>query len=271
VADALLASPVAVRAAAGLLAALLIAGAALRVRALTPGGAVTAVVVGTVSMTAGAGWGALLIAFFVASTALSRLRQREKEARTGGVVAKGGARDAVQVLANGGVFAAAAAGSLLVPSPLWAPAGLGALAAAAADTWATEIGTLAGGLPRTLLGWRAVPPGTSGAVSAAGTAALVAGAAFVALLAIALGFPAWVALAGLAGGVAGAVADSVLGATVQDRRWCDRCSEATERRTHACGAATRASGGVEWIDNDVVNVACTMTGGAVAWAWAWTR
>jgi uncharacterized membrane protein len=143
---------------------------------------------------------------------------------------------------------------------------LGALAAAAADTWATEIGTLAGGRPRTLLGWRAVPPGTSGAVSAAGTAALVAGAAFVALLAIALGFPAWVALAGLAGGGAGAVADSVLGATVQDRRWCDRCSEATERRTHACGAATRASGGVEWIDNDVSERVCTMTGGAVAWA-----
>jgi uncharacterized protein (TIGR00297 family) len=267
VADAL-GDAVATRAAIGLVIAAIIAGAALRARALTRSGAAAALVIGSVAMAAGAAWGALLIAFFVSSTALSRYRQREKDVRTGGVVAKGGERDAAQVLANGGVLAAAAVGSLLHPSPLWAAAGMGALAAAAADTWATEIGTLAHGRPRALLGWRPVPPGTSGAVSAAGTLAMIAGAGAIALLARLLGVPAAVATSVAVGGVAGAAADSLLGALVQERRWCDRCSSGTERAVHDCGAATRRVGGAAWMSNDAVNVACTMTGGAVAWAWA---
>ena len=52
----------------------------------------------------------------------------------------------MQVLANGGVFALAALLGAVLGSP-WPAAGsraaLGALAASAADTWATEIGTLA--------------------------------------------------------------------------------------------------------------------------------
>jgi len=271
--DLPLGGPLAPRAAMGLLIAAVIAGLARRARALTPGGAATAVVVGTLAMAAGAAWGALLIAFFVVSTALSRYRQQEKDARTRAVVAKGGERDAMQVLANGGVFAAAALGALLQPSPLWAALGVGALAAAAADTWATEIGTLARGEPRALLTWRRVPAGTSGAVSAAGTLALVAGAASVALLARALGMSADTALAAAAGGVAGAMVDTLLGALVQARRWCDRCAMATERAVHDCGHATRAVGGVDWLNNDMVNVACTVTGGTVAWscAWSWAR
>jgi hypothetical protein len=71
--------------------------------------------------------------------------RREKERRTGGVVAKGGERDARQVLANGGLFTLAALGSLLAPSPLWEAAGAGAIAAATADTWATRSAPSPGG------------------------------------------------------------------------------------------------------------------------------
>jgi uncharacterized protein (TIGR00297 family) len=245
--------------------ALAIALAARRARSLTDGGAAAATVVGTLAVAAGWAWGALLIAFFVSSTLLSRWRAADKERRTGAVVEKGGERDATQVLANGGVFAAAAAAMLLWPHPAWAAAGAGALAAAAADTWATEVGTLARGRPRALLTWRPVAPGTSGAVSAQGTAAMLAGAAFVALAARLLGLPGDVAVAALAGGVAGAVADSLLGATVQARRWCDRCDSATERRVHDCGAATRHAGGIAAVGNDAVNVACGVVGAAVGW------
>src|SRR3954464_8873352 len=93
------------RAAVGLLAAIAIALAARRAGSLANSGAFAAVLVGTAAVAAGWSWGALLVLYFVSSSALSHAGGAEKERRTSGVVAKGGARDAVQVIANGGVFA----------------------------------------------------------------------------------------------------------------------------------------------------------------------
>ena len=219
-------------------------------------------------MAAGWRWAALLVAFFVATTALSRVGGARKAARTADVVAKGGERDAVQVLANGGLFAAAALGAVVVPHPAWTAFGVGTLAAATADSWATEIGTLAARPPRSVLGWRPVPTGTSGAVSAAGSLASVGGALFVAALALLLGFPTAVAAGAALGGVAGAAADTLLGATAQARRRCPRCATGTERIVHGCGERTQAAGGLPWMDNDVVNLLAAAVGGLVTAALA---
>ena len=67
------------------------------------------------------------------------------------------------------------------------------------------------------------------------------------------------------GGFIGSALDSLLGATLQDQRWCDTCEKATEQRVHRCGSATRSVRGVSWIDNDVVNLSCAVTGGLLAW------
>jgi uncharacterized protein (TIGR00297 family) len=142
-------------------------------------------------------------------------------------------------------------------------AALGAIAASSADTWATEVGTLLGGAPRSLLTLRPVAPGTSGAVSAAGTLAMIAGASFIATAAQALSLPGAVAIVTV-GGMAGAMADSLLGATLQERRWCDVCALATERRVHDCGTMTSLAGGTAWLDNDAVNLLATLVGAAVA-------
>lgn len=253
-----------VRTAAGFLAAAFTAFLARRAGALSTSGAIAAATVGTVSVVAGWRWGTLLVLYFVASSALSRVGSAEKDRRTGGVVAKGGARDAAQVLANGGVFALGA----LVASALGAPPALvigavGALAAAAADTWATEMGVLLGGTPRSVLTLRAVPPGTSGGVSAAGTIAMICGALFVALTARALALSDALSIVTCAG-CAGALADTLMGASLQERRWCDACGLTTERRTHDCGAATRFAGGVPGVDNDAVNLLATLTGATAA-------
>lgn len=249
---------------AGLLVAAGIALATRGAGSLSTSGAVAATLVGGASMAAGWRFGLLLIAYFGVATALSRLGVREKERRTGGMVEKGGARDAAQVLANGGVFAALALAALIhPPGATFSAAALGALAASAADTWGTEIGTLWGGDPRSILSWRLVPAGTSGAVSGAGSVATVAGAAFIALAARMLGFDvAAIAIAG--GGTFGALADSVLGATVQERRWCAFCEERTERRVHDCGRAAIHAGGMRRIDNDAVNLLATVAGAAAA-------
>ena len=256
------------RALAGLLVAGTVALAARRAHALSLGGAAAALAVGAVAVAAGWAWGALLVAYFVVSIALSRLRGAEKAARTGDVVEKGGARDAFQVLANGGLFAVAAvAGASHAPESMAArlltAAALGALAASAADTWATEIGSLATRPPRSILTWKPVAPGTSGGVNLLGMAAMVAGAVFVALggraLSIEVPIPAVVL-----GGFLGAIADSVVGATLQDRRWCDTCQKSTERLVHGCGTATRHAGGITLVDNDLVNLIATFAGAAIA-------
>lgn len=249
-----------------LLVAAAVAALAFAARALSMSGALAAAAVGTLCMLAGWRWALLLVLYFLVSAAFSKFGADAKERRTGSIVAKAGRRDALQVLVNGGVFALAAFLSSRVEANaaiLLAAAAGGALAASAADTLATELGTLVGGEPRSVITWRAVASGTSGGVTPAGTIALVGGALLIALLARALGVSTHVTAVAL-GGIAGAVADSLLGALVQERRRCPACDSATERRVHHCGTATELAGGVGGLDNDVVNLAATVVGAAVA-------
>ena len=255
-----------VRVTAGLVAAAAIALAARRAGSLSTSGAAAATAVGTAAVAAGWAWGALLVLYFVASSLLSHAGGTEKARRIESIVAKGGARDAIQVVANGGVFALCALCAMAAggdAARALAAGATGALAAAAADTWATEVGTLFGGTPRALLTLRRVPAGTSGAVSAAGTVAMIAGALFLALAARVLGLTDALAAVTL-GGTAGAMADSLIGATLQERRWCDACARGTERRVHDCGAPTRLAGGLAVVDNDAVNLLATLVGATAA-------
>jgi uncharacterized protein (TIGR00297 family) len=250
------------RAAMGFLAAGIIAIGARKLRALSFSGAITAVAMGTVTVAAGWSWGILLIAFFVSVTLLSKCGERRKADLLGGIVEKGDERDVWQVLANGGVFAVAALGHLTWNSPISAAIGAGALAASAADTWATEIGTLARAKPVSILSLGQVPVGTSGGITLAGSVAAIAGAFFIAALVTFASWPVTFAAVAL-GGIGGAAADSILGATAQCRRWCDACRKSTERRVHDCGAGTRITGGSAWLDNDGVNALCSVVGALI--------
>lgn len=231
--------------------------AAFRTRALTGSGALAAWAVGAVVFGAG-GWGSAtaLLTFFVTSTALSRWRKKAKEALG---YEKGGRRDAAQVLANGGVAAVCLLLPLALPCVGVARAHLlclAALAAANADTWATEIGSALGGRPFDLRTGRAAAPGASGAVSGVGTLAALAGAA---LIGAGAGDAAGWAVVTLAG-LGGALLDSLIGATLQ-AQWPDpdRPGRWTERpQAGPPGRGLRAVG------NDAVNALCTL--GAVALA-----
>jgi uncharacterized protein (TIGR00297 family) len=125
----------------------------------------------------------VLLAFFVIGTAATRLGYRRK-AREGLAQEKGGRRGLAHAFANVGVAAICAvafAASGGMHRLLWWAA-VGALATAAADTVASEVGQLAGRrtfLPLTL---RAVPRGTEGAISVEGTLAGVVAAFAVAFV-----------------------------------------------------------------------------------------
>jgi uncharacterized protein (TIGR00297 family) len=251
------------RAIAGGLLAVAITFGARRARLLTMSGAVAAVIVGTLAIAAGWSWGALLCSFFVTASALSRLGARRKAELVGSVVEKSGERDAKQVMSNGGVFALSALAYLLLPSPIWYATAIGALAASTSDTWATEVGTLSGGEPVSIISGRKVAPGTSGGVTLIGSVAGVAGTLFIAVGAALANWPVPFAAVAL-GGMAGALTDSLLGGTVQDRRWCDLCAMSTERLVHTCGTTTGRAGGIAGLDNDAVNAVCSGVGALVA-------
>ena len=154
-----------------------------------------------------------MLAFFVSSSLVSNKTTRNHR----------------QVLANGGVAALAAlAGSWI--------AFAGALAAATADTWASEIGRHSRTPPRLITNGTPVPTGTDGGMTLLGTAAGIAGAGLIAALSYVLGQRDAPAIA--VAGVVGMLVDSLLGATVQ--------------------------GKVRWMDNDAVNLAATVTGAAFA-------
>jgi uncharacterized protein (TIGR00297 family) len=248
------------RAVGGFLIAGVVVFFAVRRNALSASGAVLALVTGTICAAAGWSWAALLIAFFVSANVLSHYRSTLRAERIDGIIEKGSTRDAWQVAANGGVFTLAAVGSLIHPSPVWAAAGAGAIAAVTADTWSTEIGTVADQLPRLITTGRIVPPGTSGAVTIQGLVAAFGGSIFVAAIVWAAGWGVLAAVSALAGGLVGSIVDSFVGATLQRTRWCSSCEKVTERLVHSCGTMTQPRAGVPWIGNDAVNVIAALAG-----------
>ncbi|WP_040951663.1 DUF92 domain-containing protein, partial [Gorillibacterium massiliense] len=155
----------------GLIGSLIIGGLAYWKNALTSSGAIAAAVVGTALYALGSPvWFALLIAFFVSSTLLSKWkRHKKKQAEEG--YEKTGRRDAGQVAANGLAGALLCAGNAIWPHPLWLAAYAGVMAAVNADTWATEIGGLSRRAPRSIVTGKPVPAGASGGVTALGSAA----------------------------------------------------------------------------------------------------
>ena len=243
------------------------AGQASRRGQLTMGGEYAAFAVGTAAAVSGTGFAVSLLAFFYTSVTLSRWRHHDKRERSRSMLPEARARDAWQVLANGGLFASAGLGWGLFGS--W-QAGLfafGALATATADTWATEVGMALKARPRSILSLRHVEPGTSGGMSPQGTSAAVIGAFLMSVLAVAsftVPFDVPRLEAVFVGGVVGSLADSVLGASFQSKRWCAECDAWTERRVHTCGFRSRHRKGFRWMNNDVVNLLATAVGGLTA-------
>lgn len=230
-------------------------------RALTPGGTVAAAVVGW-GVLAGTGWpGALALgAFFVTSSVVSHLTEPWQP---GWVDARGNRRDPWQVAANGWAALAGGAVGLGSEAGLWIVTG--ALAAAAADTWATSLGALSPRDPRHIIRWIPVPRGASGGVSLVGTLGGIAGALVVGAAPAAVGAPAALGFAALALGTGGMLLDSILGATLQGRFHCTRCDRRSERRRHRCGLPTRHTGGLAWLGNDGVNAIATGLAGFGGW------
>ncbi len=252
---------------------ILFASAAYLKGAITAAGAVAGATVGLLIFLSGGGfYWSVLMAFFISSSALSRLtftgpgtgarRMRAARSQAEEIHEKGARRDAVQVLANGGLAALTAVGHGITGSPFFMFGFAIALAAANADTWASEIGVLSRREPRSIITLRRIPRGTSGGVSPLGLTAATGGALFIAVW-FAAGYVAthgWnlgelmpMVAAITAGGFLGSLIDSILGASVQAQYWDRIKGGYTEKRIDAGGATNRLVRGFRGMTNDAVN------------------
>jgi uncharacterized protein (TIGR00297 family) len=218
---------------------------------LSPAGTLSALVVGGL-VAAGTGWRGLVLLFvFLAGSSL--------------LTPGGGRRRPIQVFANGGVAAVCAA---LAPlDPAWVVAFAGALATAAADTWATEIGGRSPHSPRLITSRAPVPRGWSGGVTLLGTLGGAGGAVVIAVAGWIVGLLSarTAAVAALAG-IVGMFIDSLVGATVQARWRCGQCDSIREVPACECGGTLVPHAGIRWMTNDAVNFVATLSGAASATA-----
>lgn len=206
-------------------------------------------------------WTVPIFTFFFLSSLLSKVGAARK-ARFASVFEKSGTRDHGQVLANGGVAGFLALWQLAFPVADFYPMYLGAVAAATADTWATEIGLLTRGKTISIASFRTVDQGMSGGISWLGLSAGLLGACVIA------GSAAfWVkdmrvlAFVAAAGFVASLI-DSILGATIQAEYECTVCGRSTERVEH-CGMPAKLLKGYPSFNNDSVNWLCAFAGAMV--------
>lgn len=237
--------------------------------------------------------GLLLVAFFVSSTLLSKFGARSKQ-EVNEKFQKGSRRDLGQALANGGWAALMALGIWYAQSNaldvqlqlFFNYAFIGAIATVTADTWATEIGVLSKSLPRLITTGRIVPTGTSGGVTLLGTVTALFGGMFIGGIVLVgmliasqisapgvfdpaaamqvLGVNSRVVGIAAVSGLAGALFDSVLGATVQAIYFSEYDECQTEKKTDSQGNPIRRVRGVAWIDNDLVNFISSVFGSLVA-------
>jgi uncharacterized protein (TIGR00297 family) len=157
---------------------------------------------------------AVLAALFLLTWVATRFGYRRKQDL--GVAERGDGRDAWQVLANLSVASLGAAAFGVTGNRAWLFATVAALAEAATDTVASEIGQTRGQTAVLITTWKPVAAGTDGGITIAGTVAGMVAGVVIATVAAGGGMipraQLWIPAAA---GFVGMLVDSVLGATLQ--------------------------------------------------------
>lgn len=262
---------------AGGLLALFLALFSVKVKFLNNSGATATFLLGTTIFgIGGIAWTVPMLTFYLLSSVLSKLGKKRK-AKFDLVFEKGSQRDAGQVYANGGIAWILMIVFSLTGQPAVFFAYLGTLAAVQADTWATEIGTMWPNPKAWLVtSFKEVPVGTSGGVSVPGTSGAFIGSLFICTSALLINV-GWLYEFGVLpsllligfSGLAASLVDSFFGATVQ-AQYFDPIREKVTERTHSVAAdgslvENRLLKGVPFVNNDLVNTLCAISGSALAY------
>ncbi|MDP4175851.1 MAG: DUF92 domain-containing protein [Bacteroidota bacterium] len=203
-------------------------------------------------------WSLPMLTFFILSSLLSKLRKKVNES-VDNYFEKTGVRDYMQVISNGGVGAILVLLEVVYGGNIFYLFYAAVLAAVCADTWATEIGTLYRAKTYNILTLKPVDQGISGGVSFSGTMGALMGSLIVAASAAYwLNFAYFCAI--VFAGFSGSLLDSILGASLQVQFRCTVCNKQTERDFH-CQKRTVRVKGLQWLNNDLVNLMAGFSGG----------
>src|SRR5580658_6057443 len=154
---------------------------------------------------------AALAALFAMTWATTRLGYQRKLAL--GLAERKEGRTAGQILANLAAAALSSVAYSVSGSRVWLVATLAALAEAATDTVASEIGQYRGGDPRLITTWKRAAAGTDGGITMAGSiAGMAAGLAIAAVGTVGGMLPQAQFWIPVSAGFAGMLIDSLLGA-----------------------------------------------------------
>lgn len=230
---------------------------AYKKRSLSKSGVVMTMVVGcfTFYFLGLAGWMTLIV-FFMTCTVLTKVARPKLKKVADGIQKKGGCRDYMQVIANGGPATICAILYGITGKPIFVILFGAAIAEANADTWAGEIGIMSTTQPVMITTLQPVPPGLSGGVTVTGTVASLVGSIVIGLTwyvgfygIIGLNDSIVVAISGFVGGLM----DSLLGATLQGHYWDTDRDQITEHEAKN-GKKYKLVRGLRWMDNDMVNL-----------------
>ncbi len=190
---------------------------AYRARAMDLSGLFSGALVGILLIVfADVRWFVVLLLFFALGAGTTRYRFDYKR-RLGVEEGKSGVRGYRNVFANGIVAAAAAVLYGVTQHPACIALFLGAVATAAADTVASEIG-VTGKTPYLITTFERVRPGTNGGVTLVGEAVATAAAFVIGLVALLIGVATpEMMLVTVAAGFVGTNADSLVGAVFENR------------------------------------------------------
>jgi uncharacterized protein (TIGR00297 family) len=245
----------------GMIIAAFIAALSYKVKFLTLNGSVaTFLLAGFIFGLGGLKWSVPMMAFFILSSILSKLRKKiNEEVET--YFEKTGVRDYMQVIANGGIGGVLVILNSVYNSEIFFMIYLASLASVCADTWATEIGTWHKTATYNILNFKLIKQGVSGGVSLPGTIGAFLGAFVIAVSGFAwinFNIVNYIFLIVFAG-VFGSFFDSFLGATIQAQHKSVVCEKTTEKIVH-CGEKAEHLKGILWINNDVVNLLSGFSG-----------
>jgi uncharacterized protein (TIGR00297 family) len=194
-----------------------------------------------------------ILSFFLLSSILSKISKKYFSFGDE-ILEKGSRRDHLQVIANGGFPGMIVLSGLLLNIEVY-NLYLVSLAAAAADTWSTEIGLIYGRNPvRITEPWKPIQKGMSGGVSWQGFSGGILGSFSVAVFNLTQNQSTILSMSFIVlFGFLGTILDSYIGATVQGLYDCHECGKRTERKIH-CNKKTNLIKGYGFITNDVVNI-----------------
>lgn len=242
-----------------------VAFASFKVKFLTKSGAAaTFLLAAFIFGFGGFKWSIPIMAFFILSSMLSKVKKGIKGELEDAYFEKTGVRDHWQVAANGGLGGILVLLNSAYPSDLFYIIYVSSLSAVCADTWATEIGTLRKTRTYNILTFKRIEQGMSGGVSLTGTLGGMLGSFIISLSGIwwiESNIYQYILIIVLAG-VFGSFIDSVLGAALQAQFKCGVCGKITEKNYH-CKAETAPAKGITWMNNDMVNLFAGAGGGII--------